>query len=401
MVQLLLDGFGGDCRRGGRSSSHGIECYHVNARFSEKLEDIGDFRPGKLILLLGYCLQAIWVRFRYGVKNFYYVPAPGKPSALYRDWLVLLVCRPFFQRTILHWHAAGLAKWLETAVPIRVRAITYRAARQVDLSIVLSNYGRGDAAKLFPRRIAVVGNGIPDPCPTFAAAVLPRRQARLQVRQLLRSGSDIPPDLRAAAGEQPEVFQVLFMAHCTREKGLFEAVQGVILAQHQLQRTGSPLSIRLQVAGEFMDPHEKQEFEQLCRTAGGQVVTYVGFVGGERKRQILEQADLFCFPSHLESFGLVLAEAMAFGLPIITTRSGALPEVLSEHYGGLVDAQSPEQVASTLIAMMDSSPFQSLRQRFETHFTVHNYLAQLASVLRSVEREPLAATPQPIGVSAA
>src|SRR5580765_153455 len=133
MVQLMLSGFGGDRRRHGErpapnpegagSQPFGIECYHVNARLSQKLEDIGDLRIGKFTLLLGYCAQAVWCRFRYGVTNFYYIPAPGKRSALYRDWIVMLICRRFFKRVILHWHAAGLAKWLETMVLMRSRAL--------------------------------------------------------------------------------------------------------------------------------------------------------------------------------------------------------------------------------------------------------------------------------------
>ena len=104
MVQLMLQGFGGDQRKPPhkrRTASHspgepqpgmvaddyGIEVYHVDARLSKRLEEIGDLRVGKFILLLGYCLQAIWCRFRYGIENFYYIPAPGKPSALYRDWI--------------------------------------------------------------------------------------------------------------------------------------------------------------------------------------------------------------------------------------------------------------------------------------------------------------------------
>jgi len=66
MVQLMLEGFGGDRRHpnrpvtvNGPKASFGIECYHVNARLSKKLEDIGDLRLSKLMLLMGYCLQAI------------------------------------------------------------------------------------------------------------------------------------------------------------------------------------------------------------------------------------------------------------------------------------------------------------------------------------------------------
>jgi len=61
-----------------------------------------------------------------------YIPAPGKRSAMYRDWVVMFICRRFFKRVILHWHAAGLAKWLETSVQIRSRALTYRVMKQVD-----------------------------------------------------------------------------------------------------------------------------------------------------------------------------------------------------------------------------------------------------------------------------
>src|SRR4051812_2632365 len=128
MVQLMLEGFGGDCRKRRADqppARYPIECYHVNARLSKRLEDIGDLRLGKFFLLLGYCLRAIWCRARYGVENFYYIPAPGKRSAVLRDWFVMLLCRPFFKRVILHWHAAGLAKWLETCVQIRSRAFTY------------------------------------------------------------------------------------------------------------------------------------------------------------------------------------------------------------------------------------------------------------------------------------
>src|SRR5579862_7661979 len=138
MVQLMLQGFGGDQRgqKHGAVNPFGIACYHVNARFSRGIEDIGKFQGAKLARLFFHCLEAIWCRFRYGVDNFYYVPAPGKRMALYRDWLVMLICRPFFRKVILHWHAAGLTEWLETSGSGITRAITGRLLKSVSLSIV-------------------------------------------------------------------------------------------------------------------------------------------------------------------------------------------------------------------------------------------------------------------------
>jgi len=223
MVQLMLAGFGGDRRKGGRRAAggrpkgdYGIDCYHVNARLSKKLEDIGDLRLGKFILLLGYCVQAIWCRFRYGVRDFYYIPAPGKRSALYRDWVVMLICRRFFKRVILHWHAAGLAKWLEVVVTMRSRSLTYRLMKQVDLSIVLSKYNRADAEKIFSRQVRVVSNGIPDPCPGFAAEVLPRRRARFAARRKLLSGASLAAAEVQETGSDAQQVRVLYLAHCTR-----------------------------------------------------------------------------------------------------------------------------------------------------------------------------------------
>jgi glycosyltransferase involved in cell wall biosynthesis len=391
MVQLMLEGFGGDHRHPRQAKAfsagarHGVECFHINTRLSRHLEDIGDLRISKLFLLLGYCAQAIWCRFRYGVETFYFIPAPGKRSALYRDWLVMLLLRPFFKRVVLHWHASGLAKWLETVVRIRSRSMLYRVMKHADLSIVLSNYGRGDAAKLFPRRITVVGNGIPDPCPHFSETVLPRRQARLAARRLLLACKPLPPELRAATGDKPEVIQVLFLAHCTRDKGLFDAVQGAILAHEQLISGRSPLSLKLIVAGQFVHPEEEAAFHRLCATSSHKTVEYVGYAAGEMKERLFEQADLFCFPSHLESFGLVLVEAMAFGLPVVTARCGAVPEVMAPDYPGLVGVRAPEEIAEALLRLMQAEPFEALRRRFETKYSVEEYLANLAAAIHSVE----------------
>ena len=256
MVKLMLDGFGGDVRQRDASqpSPHGIECYHINARFSRGISDIGEFQGTKILLIFWFCFQAIWLRFRYGVKKFYYVPAPGKNVALYRDWLVMLLCRPFFKHIILHWHAAGLAKWLELENPISTRAMTYRLFRPVSLSIVLSRYNQADAAKLLSEKIRVVHNGIPDPCRDFEKSVLPQRCERFETRRKILGGE---------WNVDPVTVNVLFIAHCTREKGLFAAVESVLLANRALATRGIPIQLKLTAAGNFVTEAEKAEFERL------------------------------------------------------------------------------------------------------------------------------------------
>jgi glycosyltransferase involved in cell wall biosynthesis len=404
MVQLMLEGLGGN-RRKTRTPANGtslnIQCYHVNARLSRKLEDIGDLRVGKFFLLMGYCLQAIWCRVRYGVTTFYYIPAPGKPSALYRDWMVMLLCRPFFKRIVLHWHAAGLAKWLETTRQIRVRAATFRLMGEVDLSIVLSKYNRADAEKLFSRRIRVISNGIPDPCPTFVRDVLPVRKARLTARQRLLTGQTLGPEEKSAAGGQPHLVNVLYLAHCTREKGLFDALSGVALANRQLADRQSPVSLRFIVAGSFVRDEDQKEFEALLAELGAlDWVQYQGFVAGDHKNRLLREADLFCFPTFYqnENQPVNLIEAMAFGLPILATHWRSIPELFPLGYPGLVDARAPDQIARALLALLVSDAGESFRETFLRKFTLDQHLSGLAEALRDAGKpDPLVTPNSPPG----
>jgi len=391
MVELMLKNFGGD-RRGSKNEppgKYGIECYHVNARFSKSLEDIGEFQGTKLFLILFFCLKAIWCRFRYGVTNFYYVPAPGKRVAVYRDWLVLCLCRPFFKRIIFHWHAAGLAKWLETSVQMRTRSLTYHWFKQADLSIVISNYNVADAEKLRPLKISVVSNGIPDPCTDYAQTVLPARRARLAVRQQWLAGGQPSPEDLKNAGTDPQIIKILFLAHSSREKGLFAAAQGVDLANATLSAQKSPLRLKLIATGSFVSETERMEFNRLVAASDFPgTFEHLGFVAGAQKNRILREADLFCFPTLYlgENQPVNLIEAMAYGLPVVTTRWRSLPEMFPADYPGLVDNQDPVKIADALLRLMASGLGEQLREIFLNRFTIEHHLKNLAGAIHALEK---------------
>ena len=392
MVELMLQNFGGDCRAPARPASpgtpYGIQCYHVNARFSRSLEDVGEFQGVKILLIIWYCLTAIWCRFRYGVTDFYYVPAPGKRVAVYRDWLVMFLCRPFFKRLILHWHAAGLGKWLETCVQMRTRSLTYHWFKHADLSIVISNYNVADAEKLRAQTVRVVSNGIPDPCQDYATRVLPRRQARLAIRRQLVAGTEPSPSDLAAAGSDPHIVKVLYIAHCSHEKGLFAAALGVGQANAVLAAAGSPLRLKLLAAGSFVTLAEHSEFERLQSSPGfAGALQHLGFVAGVEKDRALREADLFCFPTVYlgENQPVNLIEAMAYGLPILTTRWRSLPEMFPSGYPGLVDDQTPDKIAGVLRHLLNLGDGRELRDHFLSQFTLEHHLKNLAAAMHGLE----------------
>jgi len=96
---------------------------------------------------------------------------------------------------------------------------------------------------------------------------------------------------------------------------------------------------------------------------------------------------LFCFPTYYlaENQPGNLIEAMAYGLPIITTRWRSVPEMLPPDYPGLVDPKSPEQVAAALRRMAGCDSSGTLREIFLRRFTLEQHLANMAAAIRSVE----------------
>jgi len=388
MVKLLLDGFGGDRRKAPAESgsvTSGIECYHVNCRYSETLEDIGSFRVGKMWLVLRYCLEAIWCRFRYGIHAFYYVPAPGKRAALYRDWVVMLLCRPFFREMVHHWHASGLGDWLNREGMWFERWLTHRLLGRPALGIALAIPSMRDALWFRSREVVDVPNGIPDPCPAFESTVRPLREARRAARVRLLAGEDEDGEGEHAVGDDTQVCHVLFLAHCSHEKGLFDTLEGVLALNEQLRGRNVPLRFHLTVAGAFLTPESEAEFRARIASAGG-AVRYAGFVADEAKAERLAAADVFCFPTYYPAEGLPVnvIEAIAFGLPVVTTRWRAIPELLPPDYPGFVPPRSPAAVAAALLAAA-SEDGTVLRRHFLDRYTLDQYLREMQAKLEGVE----------------
>lgn len=66
----------------------------------------------------------------------------------------------------------------------------------------------------------------------------------------------------------------------------------------------------------------------------GLPVNFVGYLKGEKLSQAYASADVFVFPSAFESFGLVILEAMASGVPVVSSRVGGAQDMIAEDVSG-------------------------------------------------------------------
>jgi glycosyltransferase involved in cell wall biosynthesis len=372
MVALMLEGFS--------SHDYGIQVFHVNARLATDAADIGRFRSGKIFRLIGYCLQAIWLRVRYGVANLYYVPAPPVKNPLYRDWLVMFFLRPFFKRIIFHWHAAGLGEWIEKQ-PRWMQSLTQVSHRGVRLSIPLGRFNEKDAAVFCPQRSMIVPNGIPDPCRNFTE-IKRGRNERLQQRLLAWNNPD------HVRHNPPVTIRALYISLCSREKGLFDAIDGVCQANRICREDHTPMEFELTVAGPFPDKATEEFYHQTLERLGNpKTIRHIGFASGETKTKLLAESDILVFPTfyYAESFGLVIVEAMAFGMPVLASRWRSVPDLLPENYPGLVEIQAPDEIAAALFHLALRDDTELFRRTFLENYTIEKFLEKLSTAIKSAE----------------
>ncbi len=101
------------------------------------------------------------------------------------------------------------------------------------------------------------------------------------------------------------------------------------------------------------DGPERQKVEQLCRELGTCGDTHI--IGKLKKpEEVLAISDLFILPSEAESFGLAALEAMASGVPVISTNTGGLPEVNKNGISGFThEVGDVEAMAKSAVEILE------------------------------------------------
>ena len=124
--------------------------------------------------------------------------------------------------------------------------------------------------------------------------------------------------------------------------------------------------IQKQIPAKLMmvgDGPEKRKAEELCEKYD--IADKVIFFGNSNEvNQILSYTDLFLLPSETESFGLAALEAMACGVPVVSSNTGGLPEVNENGYSGfLSDVGNVKEMAkNALIILSDDKVLNSFKK---------------------------------------
>lgn len=145
-----------------------------------------------------------------------------------------------------------------------------------------------------------------------------------------------------------EALKLVYLGALTFDKGVYESIDAVAILKDKLNSN----KIIYQIAG--AGP-EEQKFRKKVEELGiSDIVEFKGALYGEEKDKMWNEAHLFVFPTfHAEGLPYAVLESIASGTPLITTRVGANPDVLTDGvHGYLIEPKDPKLIADSILKMI-------------------------------------------------
>ncbi len=280
----------------------------VEKDFSATLDQVGRRNPAKLLKIPGLCQRTLKAVKTRSPRLCVYFISVGLPSLMV-DCLILALLRRMNIPYVLYFHGFGYRALGKGPSP--VRAMVRRALGNALGGMVLGKRLMSDVDHLIPReRLFILPNAVP---------------------------GDPVPGKPAPGGD----FHIIYLSNLIPAKGPMVVLEAArkILARNP--------NVRFTLAGQASTPEYGRELQQFIHTHElEKKVRLPGPVYGRDKEVLLASADLMIFPTRFpkETFGLVNLEAMQWGIPVISSPVGAIPDIIRHGENGYIVA--PEDISA-------------------------------------------------------
>jgi glycosyltransferase involved in cell wall biosynthesis len=162
---------------------------------------------------------------------------------------------------------------------------------------------------------------------------------------------------------------ILFMSRVDPKKGL----DLLLPALKNLLVEGVKFHFIL-AGGNPQDPdYENKIRDQIETSPLAQCTTITGFVSGEAKAALLEQSDLLVLPSYYENFGIVVAEAMTAGLPVVISDQVHIYEDIQQAEAGWVSPCDVRALTDALHTALKDTPERERRGKLAQDYALKHY----------------------------
>ena len=300
-----------------------------------------------LRLLLSPIFLAATIIFRQ--VSLVHINTSLNPRAYWRDLAYLAIAKVLGARVVYQVHGGALPQRFFAGSKLLTAFLRF-TLKAPDLVLVLAQVELEAYRNFVPeQRVVALPNGID--CRPYGA---------------------VP----TVQGDPGQPLHVVYIGRIAREKGLYEALQGLRLA-HELG-----VDARLVIAGSGAEEARLRRYAQALGIAAR--TCFVGPVFGADKVRLLAGADVMILPSYSEGLPYALLEAMAAGVPVIATPVGAIPDVATDGiHGFLVPPRDGKSIAESLAILAGDRErlawmSRACRRRIRAAFSIDRLARELA-----------------------
>lgn len=171
--------------------------------------------------------------------------------------------------------------------------------------------------------------------------------------------------------------QILFLGELGERKGCFDMPA-------ILERVSKNCpEVKLVMAGDGEMERLKAAFLQKGLS---EAVSFPGWVRGPEKERLLRESGIFLFPSYHEGMPMALLEAMAYGMGIVTTKAGGIPQLIRDGKDGILAAPGDvEAMAAALERFLTDEAYltscgRTVRERAVSEYSLERHLEKLGEI---------------------
>jgi len=332
---------------------NGVDTKIVQKTFSRKMGEVGKISILKILKIPFLCF-----RLMYAVRTFkpdicFYFITVGVSSLLV-DSFLLWILRRHNVSYVLYFHGKGY-KSHENHRYNLIRYIIRKTLSYALGGLVLGKMLKDDVAHCIPvDRLYVLPNSVPD----------------------------IGYKERSIETASDKVANIIFLSNLVPTKGPMEFLEMAKLVSEK-----EP-SVRFILAGQHTDRNFSKELMEYVEQQSLQdVVEFRGAVFGEAKEKLFQDAHLMVFPTYFEkeTFGLVNIEAMQWGLPVISSDKGAIPDIVKDGINGfIVNPHNISQMAERVLRLIRNPDLRHTMGKAGRRLYEENY--SLAAYNRNVKK---------------
>lgn len=327
-----------------------FETRYINISPAAELADLGKVSLNKLLITLKMYVLALKTYLTFKPQLVYLTLSPHG-AAFYKDGLLAVILKLLGAQLVFHMHGKGIdAEAKKSRIKFFIYRMVFKGVDVIHLSPSL--FYDVETVRDHKKKLFAVPNSVAAP-------------PRLNIER------------------DDNIVTFIYLSNLVRTKGADILVRAASLLPPELQG-----KFKIKIVGKSSNQKYTDEIIQLLSQNPYGNIELLGPKYGDDKYRELLSSHIFVLPTQNECFPLSILEAMSCGLAVISTKEGAIPNIVDNGITGeVLDECTPAALAAAMIKNIESFAYtascaKASKEKFYSHYKHEIFEKNLVTILQ-------------------